>query len=339
MPDHEHAQHDAPADGLSGDATTGPAGPATESAASGAAVGSGVAAADHAASGAAGRATAPAPLVLAAGGAVATVHPADGGRLGQLTIDGVEQLRGPEHAGAGWAAWGSYPLVPWSNRIPDGIVATRDGTFTVPVNWPDDHSAIHGLGADVAWDVVAADERSADLRARLVAGRYDVTATQSFELRAGHLDHTLAVTNEADTTVPVGLGFHPWFVAGPVMVPAEAYWPGATPLPEGPPLPMTPEFDVRVPRRLAPMDRCYTRLTDNVATIGDLTLSWSGPIAHVVVYSGVAGWVCIEPVTMANDGFNMWAAGFGDATVRLLALGDSLQVKMRYSWGSADPLR
>lgn len=278
-------------------------------------------------------------IVLAAGDASAAIHPAAGGRLGQLTLEGVEQLRGPEHAGAGWAAWGSYPLVPWSNRIPDGIVTTGERTFAVPINWPDDRSAIHGLGADVEWDVVSADDRSAALAVRLTAGEYDVTAHQHYELRASHLDHTLAVTNEADVAVPAGLGFHPWFAAAPIRVPAEAYWPGDTPLPDGPPLPVTPEVDLRMPRRAPVMDRCYTRLSDNVASVGDLTLSWSGPVTQVVVFTGVAGWVCVEPVTMANDGFNMWAAGFGDAGVRVLTPGESLQIRLRIGWHGSDPLR
>lgn len=283
--------------------------------------------------------TAAGELLLEAGSATASVHPHAGGRLGQLSVDGTAYLRGPEHAGEGWTAWGSYPLVPWSNRIPDGIVETGAGSFEVPINLPGEHAAIHGLGAEARWDVTESDARSAELRVGLAAGDYDVTAHQRFELYPTHLDHALAVTNEADRPVPAGLGFHPWFVAAPIQVLADAYWPGDTPLPDGPPLPVIPEVDLRLTRHAPSMDRCYTRLTDNIATVGDLTLSWSGPITQVVVFSGVDGWVCVEPVTMANDGFNMWAAGFADTGVRVIGPGESLQVRMRIGWRGSDTLR
>lgn len=277
-------------------------------------------------------------VTLRAGTTTATVHPADGGRLGQLTIDGVEQLRGPEHAVEGWAAWGSYPLVPWSNRIPDGVVGTRLGSFRLPVNWPDDHSAIHGLGAAVEWTVDDSGDTDVELSVALAEGAYEVTAYQSLRLRHDHFDHGLAVVNDGSVAVPVGLGFHPWFAAAPIQVAADAYWPGATPLPEGPPLPVDLDTDLRVLRRAPVMDRCYTELTDNTATVGELTLSWSGPVTQVVVYSGVEGWVCVEPVTMANDGFNMWAAGFAGTGVLVLEPGDMAQIDLRIGWDGAAEL-
>lgn len=277
-------------------------------------------------------------IELTAGDATASVHPGAGGRLGQLTIAGIAQLRGPEHADGGWAQWGSYPLVPWSNRIPDGVLTTPAGTFTLPINWPADPSAIHGLGADVAWDVDDADERSVAQSVRLVDGPYDVTGFQTVELSADHLDHRLAVTNEADVAVPVGLGFHPWFAVAPIQVPADSCWPGDTPLPDGPPLPVDVSNDLRVLRPAPVMDRCYTHLTDNLATVGELTLSWRGPVTQVVVFSGDPDWVCVEPVTMANDGFNMWAAGFADTGVVLLEPGASTQMHLRIGWNGADAL-
>ena len=69
------------------------------------------------------------------------------------------------------------------------------------------------------------------------------------------------------------------------------------------------------------MDRCFTALTADRARIGDLTLSWDGPIEHVVVYSGEPGWVCVEPVTMANNGFAMAADGAPRTGVQQLAPG------------------
>ena len=94
----------------------------------------------------------PGPAVtLRAGDAEAALYPAAGGRLGQIVANGRELLRGPEHAASGWAMWGAYALVPWSNRIPGGTFTFAGETITVPVNF-DDGSAIHGLAAQAAWD-------------------------------------------------------------------------------------------------------------------------------------------------------------------------------------------
>ena len=279
----------------------------------------------------------PGPAVtLRAGDAEAALYPAAGGRLGQIVANGRELLRGPEHAASGWAMWGAYALVPWSNRIPGGTFTFAGETITVPVNFADG-SAIHGLAAQAAWDVVEATASTAELEIELECDRYLVTGTQRFALTPDGLDHTVGVNNRAPWRVPVGLGIHPWFVLGPVRVPADETWHGEGPMPDGPPYPVPPELDLRTKRTPPLMDRCYCALTDTVAEIGDLTLSWDGPVTDVVVYTGTPGWVCVEPVTMATDAFRLAESGFDGtpmAGTGIVALdeGDTLSVTYRYAW-------
>ncbi len=232
--------------------------------------------------------------------------------------------------------WGAYALVPWSNRIPGGTFTFAGETITVPVNF-DDGSAIHGLAAQAAWDVVEATDATAELQIELECDRYLVTGTQRFALTPDGLDHTVGVTNRAPWRVPVGLGIHPWFVLGPVRVPADETWRGEGPMPDGPPYPVPPELDLRTKRIPPLMDRCYCALTDTVAEIGDLTLSWDGPVTDVVVYTGTPGWVCVEPVTMATDAFRLAESGFDGTPMPgtgIVALdeGDTLSVTYRYAW-------
>lgn len=268
---------------------------------------------------------------LAAGAVGVDVYPGAGGRIGQVTVDGRPLLRGPEHAHLGWTAWGSYPLLPWSNRVPGGRFTFEGETFRVPVNH-DDGSAIHGLAATTPWRVEGAGDRSLTLAVDLAVDRFVVTGRQRFTLSPNGLDQALSVTNRAPWRAPVGLGIHPWFAAAPVAVPADRYWPGAGPLPEGPPVAVTADVDLRVRRRPPPMDRAYTGLTAAGVSIGDVTLSWSGPITHVVVYSEQAGWVCVEPVTMANDGFRLAAEGHPGTGVVILDPGATLGVTYRFSF-------
>ncbi len=254
-----------------------------------------------------------------------------GGRLGQLAIDGVAVLRGPDEAGAGWAQWGSYPMVPWCNRIPDGRFEFGGESFEVPVNW-DDGSAIHGLAASAPWQVVTAGDRRVRLRVELHESRYRLDARQSYELRSHELVHRLGVTNRAPWPVPIGLGIHPWFREAPIRVPASAYWPGSGPMPDGAAVAIDGEHDLRVRRRAPIMDRCYTGLTEPRAEIGRIELGWSGPVTQVVVYSGVPGWVCVEPMTMVPNGFALATRGVVGTGVIVLAPGASVAVSHRFGW-------
>lgn len=269
-----------------------------------------------------------APLVLRAGSTSATIHPGVGGRLGQLDLGTGPLLRGPAPE-LGWAHWGCYPLLPWSNRIPRGHL--RSGTIDVslPVNWPDG-SAIHGLAAARAWTILDTSDRTAELEVRVSAGPYQVRGTQTFELDPQGLRLRLAAMNEGDRPVPLGIGIHPWFCHGPVRVPASQAWPGE-PIPSGPPRPVGAEEDLRARTVPAPMDRCYTALTDTSADVPGVRLSWDGPVTQVVVYTREPGWTCVEPVTMANDGFDLAHRGVPDHGVQIVAPGEALAVTYQFT--------
>jgi len=271
-------------------------------------------------------------LDLVAGAVTITLAPDHGGRIAQIRLGDRELLRGVEHA-TGWADWGSYPMVPWTNRIPGGV------RVEVPVNSPDG-SALHGLAADSPWEVLDVDASAASLELEASVGCYDIVARQHFVVHPDRLEQRLAVVNRAGHTVPAGVGIHPWFAAAPVRVPADEAWPAAGPLdpmPVGPARPVTPDEDLRTGRVAPPMDRCYTALTDSQASIGDLVLSWSGPVTQVVVYTGYEGWVCVEPATMANDGFRLCAAGVRGTGVRMLAPGERLEIACTLSWPVSPP--
>jgi aldose 1-epimerase len=267
-------------------------------------------------------------LTLSAGTSTARIFPDDGGRLGQLDFGDGPILRG-RHPTLPWDAWGAYPLLPWSNRIPGGRVVFGDIDEQLPVNWRDG-SAIHGLTADVPWRVDGAETDSASLSVEAAQPPYDVRGEQRFTLADGALDLEVAVVNYASRAVPVGLGIHPWFRAGVVRVPAAARWPGE-PVPTAPPIPVAGDDDLRDGRVPALMDRCYTRLTATTAVAPGAELSWDGAVSQVVVYTGEPGWVVVEPVTMANDGFGLAERGVAGHGVQVLEPGARFAVKYRFA--------
>jgi len=119
----------------------------------------------------------------------------------------------------------------------DNILAGDDGTLTGIIDWEgacagDPRFDLVRFAYDLdghdqpVWDVVEATASTAELEIELECDRYLVTGTQRFALTPDGLDHTVGVNNRAPWRVPVGLGIHPWFVLGPVRVPAdETYGP------------------------------------------------------------------------------------------------------------------
>ncbi|MCB0975869.1 MAG: hypothetical protein KDB02_00280 [Acidimicrobiales bacterium] len=266
-------------------------------------------------------------VTLLTGSARAEVFPRDGGRLGQLDFGCGPLLRGPA-SGLAWSSWGSFPLVPWSNRLPGGRLRFGDLDEQLAVNFADG-SAIHGLGAQAQWQVVDRSGDRIELETDLRGGPYVVRSRQVFSLAETALDQTLSVTNRGEVPIPVGLGIHPWFRYGPVRVPAELVWPGE-PMPTGPPIAVSGDRDLRVSVEPAPMDACFTGLTDGHSDVPGLRLSWEGPITNVVVYSGESGWVCVEPVTMANDGIELARKGVDGHGVQILEPGAATEVVFRF---------
>ena len=267
------------------------------------------------------------PITLTNGGCRADIHPALGGRLGQLDLGDGPLLRGPAE-GLGWIQWGCYPLLPWSNRLPGGHLRYRGIDADLPPN-NTDRSPIHGLAAAIPWRVVDAGEDRVDLSVDVRGGPYDVRGSLSYDLEPGILHLRLAVTNLGAAVVPAGIGIHPWFRRGPIRVPADARWPGE-PIPTGPPVPVSGDHDLRSATVAAPMDACFTALTGSCAGVPGARLCWDGPVTHVVVYTGEPDWVCVEPVTMVNNGIAMADRGAAGHGVQEMASGASIEVRYRF---------
>ena len=268
---------------------------------------------------------------LAAGPATVELRPARGGRIGRIVLDGRDLIRHDDTLA--WHLWGCYPLAPWSNRIPRGVFRFRGREHLMPVNF-EDGSALHGLVAEAAWRVVEASEAGAVLEVEAERAPFRVQVVQDFRLLSDRLAFTLSVRNAGDEDVPAGVGIHPWFPHGRLEVPAEEVWPGL--LPTGPPRPVTEDEDLRAGAPPPPgLDHAYTALIASRARLPDLglDLEWSDAVENVVVYTGKPGWMTVEPVTNANDGFGMLDRGWSRHGVQVLAPGAVLSVTYAFVWG------
>lgn len=132
---------------------------------------------------------------------------------------------------------GCYPLLPWSNRIAEGGFSVDGRRVALSPNRDDEPFPIHGSGWQRAWQVREHGENEALLALNETqADGYSYAATQRYTLAGAALMVELSVINTGSSTMPFGLGLHPFFPRhGEVVLhaPASQVWvnDGHTPLP------------------------------------------------------------------------------------------------------------
>ncbi|WP_223622493.1 aldose 1-epimerase family protein [Microbacterium sp. EST19A] len=157
------------------------------------------------------------PFVLRSGAYEARIASV-GASLRSLRHDGVdlvvpfaeEEIR-PSMRGA--------LLAPWPNRIADGAYAFGGETHRLVQNEPETRTAAHGLVAWTDFDVVSASTGRVVLTATIAAQPgypWRLRIDAEFRLGADGLTQEVTATNESARDAPVGLGGHPYLVAGPV---------------------------------------------------------------------------------------------------------------------------
>ena len=112
-----------------------------------------------------------------------------------------------------------YPLVPYANRIAQGRFRWQGVEHALAENFPGSVHPLHGVGWHRVWQIVCADAHSCRLKleyrpAQDVAPDWPFAfdMEQEISLRAGGLTIGLSVINAGDSSAPLGLGLHPWFV-------------------------------------------------------------------------------------------------------------------------------
>ncbi len=126
----------------------------------------------------------------------------DGGRLASLVVDGLELLITEADRPS---RWGSFPMVPWCGRLPNGVLTFEGQTYELPLTSPP--HANHGRAFLQMWHAIDDVTLATDLVDPWPFGGHveqrftlsDTALTIEIEIRA------------ADQTMPVMAGWHPWF--------------------------------------------------------------------------------------------------------------------------------
>lgn len=230
----------------------------------------------------------------------------------------------------------SFVMIPWSNRIREGKIHFSGSTYQL-ANLKADGTAMHGDVRGRAWTVVHADETR--IRLTLDSTEHEhinfpfkFQTELEYKLRDNDLMMTIKLKNIDQRDFPAGFGFHPYFVRSDdmqVKIPCEAHYELENALPTtGIPQPLPDDLDFREFRGLNEQevdDVFTTRLGLQPAKIiypeWKLQLDYHADeqFKHFILFSPTGKhFFALEPVTNANDGFNLYAQGISDTGVFLL---------------------
>jgi len=155
-----------------------------------------------------------------------------GGGLRAYEVDGFPVIDGYAEDEMASAARGQV-LIPWPNRLADGVYRFGEQAHQLPLTEPAQSNAIHGLVRWSAWDLIEASPRRVSLGHVLwpQAGYPFMLAFELvYELSDLGLEVTIAAENVGTHTAPYGAGQHPYIRAeltsvekSVLRLPAEAW--------------------------------------------------------------------------------------------------------------------
>ncbi|WP_137893809.1 aldose 1-epimerase [Ramlibacter sp. 2FC] len=230
----------------------------------------------------------------------------------------------------------SYPLVPYSNRIAQALLQWQGQSYPLAANNPPEPHAIHGVGWQQPWQVLAADAQSARLAYQHLpdaAWPFAFASTQEFRLTPDALELRLSLSNQAGQPVPAGLGWHPFFVKRPgshIAFQAQGRWEmGEDKLPTRRASVQGLDTDCAS----LDLDHCFDGW-DGLVQLRDeaLRMRIRSDLGCLVVFTnGARDTVAIEPVSHVNNAANLVAAGqrAEDLGLRVLQPGETMSAQMR----------
>lgn len=272
----------------------------------------------------------------------ALMAPGLGANLFSLTDGDREVLRRPPDANAlreTPTRWGIPVLLPTPGRVTGGRFVFDGREYQLETR-PGQNWHIHGFALKRAWEVKEFGVTPAGARVTLVfrAADYpDVLSqfphpfvfTLTYTLKGRVLQASSHISNEGDTSMPFGLGFHHYFAAPDDGTEAATIrvegtgrqWEMVDDIPTGRFHAPTGVEDLRTwqPVHAMRRDAGYTvtepradggsraELTDSRTGLS-LRLDASAEFGHWVIFNGrpgFEGFICLEPYTCMSNAFNL----------------------------------
>ncbi len=245
-----------------------------------------------------------------------------------------------------------FLMVPYSNRIENGEFSFQGKTYRL------DHPEAHAIHGDVRhrpWALVEATTERALLE--LDSRQHDrMNWPWPFVVRVEYLVSgstfvsNLTLLNIAHEPMPAGLGWHPFFnrrLTGRIndvrlCFKTDNIYPDANQnrIPSGPPRALIPDEDFSSQKMLLDdreIDACYRGYD------GGGYIYWPGArlridfdcspsCSHLIVFNPPSrSYFAVEPVTNANNGVNLLAAGDTDCGLKVVEPGERLEARFQLS--------
>ena len=231
---------------------------------------------------------------------------------------------------------GSYPLVPFSNRIGNATLSWNGTNHPLVQNFGTEPHAIHGVGWQRPWTVLEAENNFALLSYEHkpdTAWPFAFDTSQAFRLTEHELELTLSITNQSRSATPVGLGWHPYFVKrakSRIAFDATGRWEmDSAKLPTH----RTASRGLDEDCALLDVDHCFDGWNGSLHLRDELLHTRvTSNQSRLVVYTNAAQTsIAIEPVTHVNNAISLQERGVasGEALgVHVLQPGQSLSAEM-----------
>lgn len=277
-------------------------------------------------------------LTLQSGALRCELRPDLGGCIAGLWWGQTQVLRSTPAADlASVRAAGSYPLLPYSNRIGQRALHWAGKDYRLQPNFAPEPHTIHGTGWEGAWEVASATATQAVLtygHPADAAWPFAFDSTQTITLGAQALELQMSITNRATKAAPAGLGWHPYFAksaSSHLQFASQGRWEmGADKLPTVRQTHSGLDSDCS---RLD-LDHCFDGWQGAVTlTEGPLRLHISSDLNCLVVFTTPQrDSIAIEPVSHVNNALALVRTGAHSAEslgLRVLQPGESWTASMR----------
>lgn len=254
-----------------------------------------------------------------------------------------------------------FLMAPWCNRIA-GAKFVFDGRECVLRPNRPEGTAIHGDVRHRPFTILDRSPVSVRMHCDLskVEDRnwpWACRVSARYEIEGSALRCELEVTNLDEAAMPVGLGFHPYWMrrlwderdAVRVRANLSGRYPLDQQIPIGParPDPLCDVLRSGVEVGARSLDDLFTGSLDGAmlewpASGVRAHVSCSPELSHSVLYvptnrkEGALPWFCVEPMSIATDGFNLSSRGEEGTGVRVLQPMDSMRVHWTTQFEFAD---
>jgi aldose 1-epimerase len=267
-----------------------------------------------------------------------------GGRVTLLQANGLDivtPIQSESFDPLAWPKGGIYPLMPYSNRIRESRLMHAGVSHALPPHPSALPHTLHGVAQTLPWLLESHSESSITLVCEYSGEHWPwaIRCEQRFTLTAGHLRIDLAVTNLGSSSMPAGLGLHPYFhrhagmstelKVGQSWDMDEAYLPTGAAHPQQQPV----VIDEDLQHELA----LYGSDWDGALKVdyhqGRLVMTAQAPLTHFVAFAPEgAPYVCLEPVSHLANAFNSPPSAWLAQGTQVLEPEQTMTATLTFTW-------